>query len=99
MKEKIVLLNACSYENANGKGTRVGFIFGDQDKVQKTQKFVGYAEMAGYYEPDVFSRIEPDMIGQPVIGTFKNVQDIKNPLKTRQMLESFEYKGNVVNLL
>lgn len=99
MKEKVVIISVCSYSNAKGEGTRVGYIFADDSKKQKTDKFVGYAELSSYYSPDVFNKFTVDMIGVPVLGTFKFNTNSRNPMIQRQVLASFEFKGNVVNLI
>jgi hypothetical protein len=99
MKERIVLLNVLKYKNDKGEGTRVGFIFANSDKVQDTDKFIGYSELSQFYDADTFSKFKKEMIGKPVDAYFKVVSSPSNPLKTRSIIEKIEYENNVINLI
>lgn len=101
-KEKIVLLSLLKYadKNTGEVKTRLGFIFANPDKMQKSDKFKGYAELSQFYDGDkVFNSIDLSMIGTDVMASFKVISNPTNPLKTRAIIESIEYKGHVINLL
>lgn len=100
MKEKITILNVLCYEKDNKKGTRLGFVFSSSDKMSDNAKYKGFSEISCFYEGDkVFNSITLDMIGVPVDVTLKAVSDFKNPLNTRNIIDTVTYKGNVINLL
>lgn len=100
MKEKITILNVLCYEKDNKKGTRLGFVFSSENKLSNNDKYKGFSEISCFYEGDkVFNSIPLDMIGVPVDVTLKSVADFKNPLNTRNIIDTISYKGNVINLL
>ena len=100
MREKITILNVLCYDKDGKKGTRLGFVFTGDDKLSNNDKYKGFTEISCFYEGhDVFNKIALDMIGKPVDVTLKSVADFKNPLNTRNIIDTIVYKGNVITLL
>ena len=100
MKTKIMILSALAWEKEGKSGSRIDFILCDKDDFVKGDKFKGYTPIAQFYNGmDAFNAIKPEMIGQPLDANLKTVKSFKNPLDTKQVVESVVYKDNVVTLL
>ncbi len=102
MKEEIIILNVLRYEQDEkhkNSGCRLGFIFADETKFSDTSKFKGYAELSMFYDYSIFDKFTKDMFYVPAMATFKNLPNPTNPLRSRTVIESIDFNGNVINLL
>lgn len=100
MKTEILILNVNTFEKEGQKKSRIGFIFAKKEYLQNTAKFKGYAELSMFYENELpFNNIPLEIIGNVVEATIREVPNVTNPLRKRQVIESIKFKDNVINLL
>lgn len=100
MKTKIMILSALAWEKEGKSGSRVDFILCDKDDFVKGDNFKGYTPVVQYYNgKKAFEAVLPEMIGQPLDANLKSIKSFKNPLETKQVIESVVYKDNVITLL
>lgn len=100
MKTTIMIISALAWEKNDKNGTRVDFILCEKDDFVNGDNFKGYSPVTQFYNgKKAFEAILPEMIGQPLEANLKSVKSFKNPLETKQVIESVVYKGNVITLL
>ena len=100
MKTKIMILSSLAWEKEGKSSSRIDFILCDKDDFVKSDNFKGYTPVAQYYNgKKAFDSVLPEMIGQPLDANLKSIKSFKNPLETKQVIESIIYKDNVINLL
>ena len=106
METKIIILNALKYaDKKTGKDcTRLGFIFGDSENIQLTEKFKGLSELSVFYSTgpkagEVFDIISEELIMKLVDATISEMPNPINPLKSTKVITSIKYKDHVYNLV
>lgn len=99
MEEQITILNVLKYEKDGKSGCRLSFIYSDDSKKDNSKNFKGHAELSLFYDAKVFDKVPLDAIGDPVVGTFKEIKDLRNPLKSRLVLEKIETDEAIISLL
>ena len=100
MKTEIMILNVMNYEKEGQVNTRMGFIICAKGSISENDRFIGYGELSQYYKGiDVFEKIKKDMIGKPITANLKELSSPSNPMRSRQVIESIEYNGNLISLL
>lgn len=100
-KELIIIIDAIRYiDKKTGEiKTRIGFVFGSEKHLKKTDKFVGFSELSCFYDGDLIERIPKEVIMKPIEATFEIRNNQSNPMKSSAILSSYEFKGNVYKLL
>ena len=97
MKSKIIILGKQKYEKNNEPNTRLEFVIAE---IQESEKFVGMTPINSYFKGHkVFENIKKEMLGKPLDCEFNEITDYYDPLKTRKILKSITYNGNVIDLL
>lgn len=98
-----MILSVLFYDNDKGKGTRLSYVLTQKDNFVNNEKFKGFTEIGAFYfgeqGKEVFDKITPEMIGKPLDANFITRKDYKNPLKSTDYLESFEFNGSMVRLV
>ena len=99
METRIKILNVLKYEKDGQVHTRLGFILDGKETIRDSEKFKGYPELANFYDGTVFDKIPVTTIGETVMAKFKNIQDVRNPMSVRQIVEAIKVNGSYINLL
>lgn len=81
MELKIILLSALRYDNKNGKGTRLSYIFAENSAISDTDKMKGYQEFAIFVNYDVFDKLPIEKMGKQCTIKTEEVPSKNNPLK------------------
>ena len=99
IQEEIIILNVLKYKKDDKSGCRLSFVYSDEDKFQVSDSYKGLTEISLFYKSDVFKKISPEIIFKPVIGTFEERKDFRNPLTTRLVLTKIETENDEIDLL
>jgi hypothetical protein len=88
MNQKVELINALSYKNEKGEGTRILCRSLEKDSLQNSKKLKGYSELTFFVDATAFDKIPIELFGQMVTLTAKEKPNPRNPFKTTIALES-----------
>ncbi len=96
MKGKIMILSL-----RKGKEyTCIHYLLLNNESVLNNERAIGFVDVSSFTKLDIIGSIKTDDCLQVIDCTFRNMQDFKNPLNTRLVLESLTLKnGKVINLL
>lgn len=101
MDVNIMILNVLDYQDKDTKKdkSRMSFIFTDKTYFQDKESYLGYGEVAVFYDNHIRQLIPTKAIGKPITARVQTRGSLRNPMKSYSVIESIDVDGKVISLL